>query len=177
LTERQRVELDRALEAAERLLHAATVEFDTVDPGSTEAVWATAQYFVELARRFPNGFEAGEATESDRINLRGPNGTFVVVRSGLDIVGCGGLQRVDAVTAEIKRMWIHPDWRGLGLGRRLLADLERRASQHGRTRVVLDTNGTLLEAIAMYGSAGYEPIERYNDNPYAQHWFAKSLAP
>ena len=39
----------------------------------------------------------------------------------------------------------------------------------------LDTNGTLVEAIAMYERAGYHHIERYNDNPYAQAWFEKSL--
>jgi hypothetical protein len=41
--------------------------------------------------------------------------------------------------------------------------------------VVLDTNETLTEAISMYERAGYRPIERYNDNPDAQHWFAKDL--
>jgi GNAT superfamily N-acetyltransferase len=72
-------------------------------------------------------------------------------------------------------MWIHPDWRGLGLGGRMLTRLEAVARTLGRTRVVLDTNETLTEAIAMYERAGYHPIERYSDNPYAHHWFAKDL--
>ena len=93
------------------------------------------------------------------------------------VAGCGGLQQVDAATAEIKRMWIDPTRRGLGLGRRLLAHLEDVARERGYRRVVLDTNGALVEAIAMYRRAGYEAIERYNDNPYAQHWFAKALDP
>ena len=42
-------------------------------------------------------------------------------------------------------------------------------------RVVLDTNETLDEAIAMYERAGYARIDRYNDNPYAHHWFGKSV--
>jgi hypothetical protein len=41
--------------------------------------------------------------------------------------------------------------------------------------VVLDTNGSLGEAIALYRRSGYRDIERYNDNPYAEHWFAKDL--
>lgn len=97
------------------------------------------------------------------------------MRSDDATLGCGGLQRLDDRTAEIKRMWIHPDWRGLGLGGRLLARLEAAARGLGRSRVVLDTNETLTEAITMYERAGYHPIDRYNDNPYAHHWFAKDL--
>ncbi len=152
------------------------VVFDSVDPGSREARAATASYFAELDRRFPTGFAAGPASAADRRALRPPHGAFVVVRDDDGIVvGCGGVQRLDDRTGEIKRMWIHPDRRGGGLGRRLLAHLEHVARDLGRTRVVLDTNGTLTEAIAMYGAAGYEPVPRYNDNPYAQHWFAKDL--
>ena len=72
-------------------------------------------------------------------------------------------------------MWVHPDWRGAGLGSRLLRHLEALCAGLGHDRVVLDTNGTLDEAIAMYERAGYNPIERYNDNPYAQAWFVKAL--
>jgi len=61
------------------------------------------------------------------------------------------------------------------MGKRLLARLEELARVSGRTRVVLDTNGVLLPAIAMYRSSGYIDIDRYNDNPYAEHWFAKDL--
>jgi GNAT superfamily N-acetyltransferase len=72
-------------------------------------------------------------------------------------------------------MWIHPDWRGLGLGARLLSRLEAVAGELGRSRVVLDTNESLSEAISMYQRSGYQSIERYNGNPYAHHWFAKDL--
>ncbi len=77
--------------------------------------------------------------------------------------------------AEIKRMWVHPDWRGAGLGSRLLRDLEQLAARLGHDVVRLDTNGTLTEAIAMYERAGYRQIDRYNDNPYAEAWFEKRL--
>ncbi len=91
------------------------------------------------------------------------------------IVGCGALSFLDDTTAEIKRMWISPQSRGLGLGKRLLARLEEESCRAGRTHVVLDTNGTLIEAIAMYRAGGYVDIDAYNDNPYADHWFAKTL--
>jgi ribosomal protein S18 acetylase RimI-like enzyme len=74
-------------------------------------------------------------------------------------------------------MWIHSEWRGAGHGRRLLAALEEACAELGYARVVLDTNVTLTEALAMYEAAGYSPIERYNQNPYAQRWFTKATEP
>ena len=176
LSARQRAELAGALAAADRLLRAATVDIDEVDPRSAEAQSAMAQYFAELDDRFPTGFDPGDGgAAADVVELRAPHGAFLVMRSDLDLVGCGGVQRIDAQTGEVKRMWIHPAWRGLGLGARMLARLEDAARVLGRTRVVLDTNASLTEAIAMYGRAGYRSIERYNDNPYAERWFAKDL--
>jgi ribosomal protein S18 acetylase RimI-like enzyme len=72
-------------------------------------------------------------------------------------------------------MWVDPDWRGTGLGRRMLTELEQHVARLGYPRVVLDTNATLTEAIAMYTGAGYRSVARYNDNPYAERWFAKRL--
>ena len=179
LGNRQREKLAAALDSAERILRAAEVEFVVVDPASDEAQWAMGQYFGELDQRFRDGFDPGDGgAGSDVANMAPPRGSFVMARWGSETVGCGGLVELDDdVSAEIKRMWIHADWRGLGLASRLLADLEGRASSSGRNRVVLDTNEVLLEAVTMYGKAGYEPIERYNDNPYAHHWFAKQLGP
>jgi DNA-binding MarR family transcriptional regulator/GNAT superfamily N-acetyltransferase len=174
LSERQRAELATALATADRLLRAATVELDLVDPRSPAAQDALARYFAELDARFPEGFDPGDGL-TDVDALCPPAGAFLVARSDEETVGCGGVQRVDDVTAEIKRMWIHPDWRGLGLGGRLLRRLEAVVGQLGHARVILDTNGTLVEAIAMYERAGYRSIDRYNDNPYAQRWFAKEL--
>ena len=64
---------------------------------------------------------------------------------------------------------------GDGLGRRLLAELERHARDAGVRTLRLDTNRALTEAIGLYRAAGYEEIERFNDEPHAHHWFAKSL--
>jgi DNA-binding MarR family transcriptional regulator/GNAT superfamily N-acetyltransferase len=178
LSSRQRAALAAALAAADRLLRAATVAFDVVDPESDEAQLTMVQYFAELDARFRNGFDPGRGGAGhDADLLRAPAGAFIVMRSDQSAIGCGGVQRIDATTGEIKRMWIHPDWRGLGLGGRLLARLEGAAGELGRARVVLDTNESLDEAISMYQRAGYQSIERYNDNPYAHHWFAKDLSP
>ena len=151
--------------------------FSVVDASSHPAQWAMAQYFQELDTRFTDGFDSGTAFDEAAAGLNPPNGAFVIATYGNDLVGCGGIQFLDAERAEIKRMWVNPQRRGLGLGKRLLAHLEREIHASGRSIVVLDTNESLAEAIAMYRSCGYEPIDRYNDNPYAQLWFAKQLRP
>lgn len=149
------------------------VEFVVSDAGSADATRAMQAYFDELADRF--GFDPGDALSDAVVLMNPPNGVFVLARRSGAVVGCGGVQVIDEHTAEIKRMWISRDVRGLGLGRLLLTRLEDEARRLGRHRVVLDTNGVLHEAIAMYRSCGYADIDRYNDNPFAEHWFAKDL--
>jgi ribosomal protein S18 acetylase RimI-like enzyme len=153
------------------------VTFSAVDAASDQARWTMAQYFEELDARFPDGFDFGNTFDEAAVDFNPPNGAFVVAMYGDDLVGCGAIQFLDGDRAEIKRMWVSPRQRGLGLGRRLLANLEREIQASRRSTVVLDTNESLTEAIAMYRSCGYEPIDRYNDNPYAHLWFAKRLAP
>ena len=150
----------------------AGVVIDTTDPRSPAAAGALGRYFAELVDRF--GFDA-PAGADDLAAFEPPDGTFLVVRDGARIVGCAGLRRLDSSTAEVKRMWIDPACRGRGLARRLLGALEDAARAAGRTRVVLDTHSALREAIALYERSGYRSIERYNDNPDAQRWFAKQL--
>ena len=76
---------------------------------------------------------------------------------------------------EIKRVWSSPALRGTGMATRIMDRLEQLAREAGYGRLRLDTNGALTEAQAMYRKRGYREIARYNDNPYAQHWFEKDL--
>ncbi|HEX7715658.1 MAG TPA: GNAT family N-acetyltransferase [Marmoricola sp.] len=175
LTERQRDRLTEALATADLLVRAATVRLRQVRPEDPVAVAATGRYFAELDARFPGGFDSGGALDHDAVAMAPPDGAFVVATSDGEPVACGGVQALGGGTAEVKRMWVHPDWRGAGLGSRMLRHLEDRARDLGHRRVVLDTNATLVEAIEMYRKAGYQPVERYNENPYAQAWFAKPL--
>jgi DNA-binding MarR family transcriptional regulator len=174
LSPARRQQLADALLTADRLVRAATVAFDDVDPASAHATIALAAYFAELDSRFPGGFEPGDQNLEA---YRPPQGSFVVAVSDGEVVACGGIQSLSLSVAEIKRMWVAPDWRGRGLAGRLLRHLERRAADDGHSTVRLDTNPALVEAIAMYHSAGYRDIERYNDNPYAGRWFEKPLEP
>ena len=90
-------------------------------------------------------------------------------------MACGAVRVIGRRLAEIKRMWVTPARCGLGIAPRLLAALEDQALALGCPTVRLDTNGALTEAIALYQRNGYRAIPRYNDNPYAQHWFEKRL--
>ena len=73
-------------------------------------------------------------------------------------------------------MWVAPETRGLGLGRRMLAELERHAQAAGATTVRLETNRSLTEAIALYRGSGYREVAAFNTEPYAHHWFEKILS-
>jgi DNA-binding MarR family transcriptional regulator/ribosomal protein S18 acetylase RimI-like enzyme len=172
----QRRRLAEALATADRLVRAATCSVEAVDVASDEAVVAVRRYFAELDNRFPTGFDPGEALSADLDAMRPPSGDFLVMRAEADVVACGGLRSHTRTIAEIKRMWVDPEWRGCGLAPRLLEALEHRAGELGYREVYLDTNATLVEAIAMYERAGYRHIERYNQNPYAQAWFGKRLS-
>jgi ribosomal protein S18 acetylase RimI-like enzyme len=77
--------------------------------------------------------------------------------------------------SEIKRMWVAETARGLGIGRRLLGELEASAAGRGAPAARLETNQALAEAIALYRSAGYDEVAAFNDEPFAHHWFEKSL--
>jgi DNA-binding MarR family transcriptional regulator/GNAT superfamily N-acetyltransferase len=182
LGERQRARLVEALTTADLLVRAATVSMQTVDPESGPAKEAVGRYFDELDRRFPGGFDFVDQGADDAVMLRAPAGAFVVALSDGAPVACGGVRSLDdeagpatAKIGEIKRMWVDPGWRGAGLGSRLLSHLETLSAGLGHTVVRLDTNDTLTEAVALYRSAGYAEIQRYNDNPYARFWFEKHL--
>lgn len=151
--------------------------FAIVDPASDEAIGAMRAYFAELDARFTEGFDPGDALSVGLESMRPINGgTFIVARIGANLAACGGVQRHDDFTGEIKRMWVNPDCRGIGLGRRMLAELELQIAELGYRDIVLDTNDVLTEAIAMYERSGYQAIAAYNNNPFARHWFTKPVS-
>jgi DNA-binding MarR family transcriptional regulator/N-acetylglutamate synthase-like GNAT family acetyltransferase len=174
LSPRQRERLAEALATADLLVRAATVEFERVDPADPLAREAVTRYVAELNERFETGFDPGPLGPADDEQYRPPQGVFVVARSDGEPVAGGGV-RAFAGGGEIKRMWVHPDWRGAGLGSRMLRRLEEEAVALGHRVVRLDTRHVLTEAIALYERSGYQRIERYNDNPYATHWYEKRL--
>lgn len=175
LDERRRARLVDAMEVVERLLRASSVTVEPADPEHADARWCLTQYFRELGRRFDAGFDPGRSIPADAADLRPPAGLLLVARLHGEAVGCGALKLHGGAPAEIKRMWIAPGARGLGLGRRMLDELERRAVRAGAPAVQLETNRALVEAIALYRGSGYAEVAPFNAEPYADHWFEKRL--
>lgn len=177
LTISQRERLVSAMGEVERLLTAALVEIAAVDPAHRHAQHCLHEYFAELDRRFDSGFDPARTLSADVEAFRPPGGVFVLATLRGEPVGCGALRFHGAEPTELKRLWVAAPARGLGVGRRLLDELEARAAASRSRAVRLDTNRTLTEAIAMYRSAGYTEIDAFNDEPYAHHWFEKVLEP
>ena len=159
----------------ERLMRGGVVVVEREPADSVDAAWCLERYFEELARRFEEGFDLGKGGAGDATAMNPPRGWFFVARLDGRPVGCGGLVRLDADAGEIKRVWTAPDARGLGVARRVVAAIEATARGAGLSTLKLDTNRALTEAQTLYRRLGYVEIERYNDNPYADHWFAKPL--
>jgi GNAT superfamily N-acetyltransferase len=147
------------------------------DPATRDAVWCIGQYFAELNARFESGFDPSRSISADADELVPPAGLLLLARLRGRPVGCGALKFHGEAPTELKRMWVAPEVRGIGLGRRLLAELERAAMKAGARLVRLETNRTLTEAIALYRASGYREVPRFNDEPYAHHWFEKNLGP
>ena len=175
LNARQRAELVTAMSTVERLLQASLVAFAVEDPRAADAQWCIGQYFAELNVRFQSGFDPARSISADAQELTPPAGALMIARLRGRAIGCGALKFHRGKPAELKRMWIAPEGRGVGVGRRLLVELEHYAREVGVRTIRLETNGSLTEAIALYRSSGYREVPAFNDEPYAHHWFEKDL--
>jgi DNA-binding MarR family transcriptional regulator/GNAT superfamily N-acetyltransferase len=171
----QRRRLVDAMDTVMRLLEAGLVQVEPANAGSDDARRCLAAYYAELARRFPGGFEATRSLHPDTHEFAEPSGRFVLARLHGRAIGCGGVLFQPDGSAYIKRMWVDDEVRGMGVGRRILVALEDAAREHGAASVTLETNASLTEAIAMYRASGYIEVEPFNEEFYADHWFAKRL--
>lgn len=174
LSERQRGRLLAAMTEVERLLRASMIALAVEDPAALDAQLCLARYFQELNQRFEAGFDSEAALTAALHDLAPPAGLFVVARLRGAPVGCSGLILYPEAPV-VKRMWVAPEARGLGLGRRLLLELERLARDTGARLIRLETNRVLTEAIQLYRSSGYREVPPFNDEIYAHHWFDKPL--
>lgn len=121
-----------------------------------------------------------DPAEADPAHYAPPNGLFLVAYSGTVPVACGGYRTYDAgsKTIEIKKMYTRPQARGSGLGRRILAELERHAAAAGFIRSILETGVRNTAALALYTSTGYRPHPRYATDyrdPKINRAFIKAL--
>ena len=152
---------------------------DEDDPFGEVAVALVAELAAEVDRRYADDGEGGDPTDDrDPATFRSPNGVFLVARLAGEPVACGALRRVDDGLAEIKRMYVRPAARGLGISRRILTELEARATALGYPRLRLETGLRQPEAMQLYESAGWtriEPYGFYEDSPLTA-CYGKDLA-
>ncbi len=174
LPEVQRAALLSAMGDIERLLRATAVRVSEANPGSRAARYCLARYFEELAARFETGFDPARSISAAAVELTPPHGHFVLATLNGEPVGCGAL-KCHAAYGEIKRMWVAPTARGLGLGKRILLRLEELARERRLPLLRLETNKALTEAQSLYRSTGFREVPPFNSEPYAHHWFEKPL--
>ncbi len=173
---RQRERLVGAMREVERLLVAASVEITPVDPEHPDARYCLAEYVAELNLRSPRAFDPSVGATALPHEVRPPAGEFFVAYLHDEPIGCGGVKHHADAPAEIKRMWIAPRARGLGLGRRLLETLETCAAEAGAQIAHIETSAVLSEALRLYRSTGWVEVPQFNDEPFADHWLEKNLA-
>jgi DNA-binding MarR family transcriptional regulator/GNAT superfamily N-acetyltransferase len=177
LSEGQRERLTAAMAEVERLLTASMVRVTVEDPASADARWCLERFAADLDGRFEGGFDPAGSRSADAAELTLPAGALLVARLRRRPVGCGAVRLHEPGVALVKRMWVAPERRGLGLGRRLLRELEALARDRGAAVARLETNRSLTEAIALYRASGYREVDAFSEEPYAHHWFEKRLAP
>jgi DNA-binding MarR family transcriptional regulator/GNAT superfamily N-acetyltransferase len=167
--------LVKAMREVERLLTIASLEIRPVDPTSPDARYCLAEYVAELNRRSTRRFDPTVGATAHPHEVRPPAGQFFVMYLHDEPIGCGAVKHHPDAPAEIKRMWVAPRTRGLGLGRRLLETLEACARTAGAELAHIETSAALSEAIALYTSSGWREVPPFNDEPFADHWFEKTL--
>jgi GNAT superfamily N-acetyltransferase len=97
----------------------------------------------------------------DAAEFAPPQGLFLLATIDGEAAGCGGWRALGDGRAEVKRMFTVDRFRNRGVARAVLAELERTAAAAGIGQLVLETGIVQPEAIALYVSAGYEPIDGF----------------
>ncbi|RXH11963.1 bifunctional helix-turn-helix transcriptional regulator/GNAT family N-acetyltransferase [Bradyrhizobium guangzhouense] len=171
----QREALLAAMDLIASALTRDRIALTEMDPRSEEARYCLAEYYAELGRRFKQGFDVSLSRDPDAKDMRRPRGSFIVAMSDTLPIGCVGLKGTDQGYAEIKRLWVAPSTRGLGLGKRLMDATEDAARTLGIGVLRLDTNSALPEAGQLYRTTGWREIPRFNDDPYPDLFFEKQI--
>ncbi|NEE03141.1 bifunctional helix-turn-helix transcriptional regulator/GNAT family N-acetyltransferase [Phytoactinopolyspora halotolerans] len=169
----QQEQLVSATDRARHLLRLSAIEVGAVDPSSEAARRCLSAFADELRQRFPEGFDDADLVSARE--LSGDAGALLVATEDGEARGCVAVRVIEPDVGEIRHMWVHPGARGIGLGRRLLHEIEVHAAGMDLRVLRLATHGVLDEAIALYRSAGYAAIDQYGPTPHAQHWFEKHL--
>jgi GNAT superfamily N-acetyltransferase len=136
-------------------------ELQIVPVSYVEAATLVAELDADLTVRYGGD---GNPVHAPAEEFDGPGGQMLVATLGREQVGSVGLRRIDDTTAELKRMYVRPQYRGQGIARALLAACEQAARELGYGQLWLETGSLQPEAVALYLSAGYEPV-----SPFGQY--------
>ncbi|MBB6222530.1 bifunctional helix-turn-helix transcriptional regulator/GNAT family N-acetyltransferase [Rhizobium leguminosarum] len=168
-------ELLRAMDMVASSLRRDQIAIEEKDPRHEDARYCLSEYYGELARRFEKGFNVSLSRDPDAGDMIRPRGAFLVALSDGLPIGCVGLKGDGGEVAEIKRLWVAPSARGLGLATRLMTAVETIAGELSVKLLRLDTNSALSEAQQLYRGSGWVEIDRFNDDPYPDTFFEKRL--
>ena len=168
-------ELLRAMDIVASSLRRGHIVLEEKDPRHHDARYCLSEYYAELARRFEKGFDVSLSRDPDAEDMIRPRGMFLVAISDGLPIGCVGLKGSGGEVAEIKRLWVAPSARGLGLAKRLMTAAELAARELSIEVLRLDTNSALPEAQQLYRRTGWNEIDRFNDDPYPDTFFEKRL--
>jgi GNAT superfamily N-acetyltransferase len=152
------------------------LEFRTAGLDDPDAIRLASEMSDELIAREAHADPDAAEHKAPMADAVGPDGELILAYDGGDAVAIGALRPLDGGVGEIKWMYVMPAYRGAGVARRLLEELEQRGRARGFETVRLDTHDRLGEANRLYRGAGYREIPDYNGNPSANRWFEKSLA-
>ena len=145
------------------------------DPRSANARFCIEQFALEVSRRLEVEFDPSTILSADPLALTAPKGVFLVAALHGNARGSAALGFNGKSGAILQRMWVSPSARGLGLGKRLIDEIEKKARENGVKSIRLETNSVLHEAIALYRRCGYVEIDAFTDDSPADHWFEKHL--
>jgi GNAT superfamily N-acetyltransferase len=121
-----------------------------------------AQYLVEqVQQEYVQRYGGRDAAVVDPAEFLPPAGAFLVAEIDGEPAGCGAWRVLPSGDAEIKRVYVAPSFRRLGLARVIVAELESGAARAGHATVVLNTGHEQPEALALYDQLGYEPVPGY----------------
>ncbi len=171
----ERAEVDQAARVLTRALTRPHLTIEIVDPESRDAQWCVSQFFAEIDALFDSGYDPAKAVVVGSADLTPPHGAFLVARLRGQPVGCGGVKLPAGAPAFLKRMWVAPSARGLGVAGLLLDRLESLAVAAGSPAVTLDTHSLLTAAGRLYETRGYRQVPDFNGEPHADRWYRKNL--
>lgn len=158
----------------------AEITIEAMAPDERRAGAVLRAYYEDVVSRY-HGRRAADAEidaamrEDPSEDLVLPRGLLLVAHHEDTVLGCAGLRLLGRGVGEVTRVYVAPNARGRGLGSRLLQELEAAARLHGVRTLRLDTRSDLVEARRLYLRHGYREVAPFNSEPYAEHWFAKSL--